>query len=192
MNALFYLKPIAVCLLMTTAIAAAQESLLKEGDMEVIEETDGVSVPRGWSVLKGEATVPAIEAEAGTVHEGSHALKVATAESPLLWVRSRQVVVQPDTEYELSVAILTQGAGTVTPFYGIRVYESDGGWNPKDGQPYLIQRESLRDNGKDWQVKTARFHTRSNTKWLYIGLLTRPEKQQGFVLFDSIILQPVL
>ena len=173
----------------STIPGLADEPLFKEGDMETIEQHEAGAAPRGWQVLNPQTDTPVIEAEQGQVHEGESAMKITVGKSERFWVRSSRIRVLPNTEYEISIAIMaSQGA---SPFYGVRVYESDGGWNPPDGQPYLIQREMQKDNGREWVVKTARFQTRSNTQWLYIGLFQQSEKQQGSVIYDSISLQPV-
>lgn len=145
------------------------------------EEQEG-SAPKGWQVLNRKTTIQS----SPEAQDGAAALEIATPQSGSAWVRSAVIAVEPHVTYHLRVALLARPVkGKTVPLYGIRVYESEGGWNPPDGQPYLISREKDKDNGQEWQVKEATFETREGTKWIYIGILV-DSSVTGSLLVDTL------
>ncbi len=140
-------------------------------------------VPTGWSSIGNLLDVQSTD----EAHEGSQALEIRTPRDRVNgWVRSQVFRVDPNTLYRVRVAILARGDdGRAVPFYGVRVYESEEGWNPPDGEPYLITWETGVDNGREWQIKEGTFRTRESVKWVYIGLLV-DAATPGVVLLDDV------
>lgn len=170
-------------LLQMSLLHAEPASLIPNPGLEqsLLDET-----PHGWRTKAPKLLPMRITDEA---YDGSLALEVGTPQTGNGWVYTPVIKAQPGTSYRLSVALLARAlSGRGIPFYGIRVYESDGGWNPEEGQPYLITKEPNRDNGWEWQIKEASFQTRENTKWLFIGFLV-DSSTAGVLLIDDVVLQ---
>ncbi len=169
------------------AEAEPSPNLVPNAGMEEVQEGKE-PIPIGWRSMGERMALRSTE----EAHEGSRALEIRTPEQHVNgWVRSESFRVDPNTVYRLRASFLSRGDDRQSvPFYGVRVYESDEGWNPPDGEEYLIAREDLRDNGREWKIKEATFRTRETAKWIYIGILL-DSKTPGVLLVDDVVLERV-
>ncbi len=176
------LLPFAL-LLSSPLMAQGPDGLVKNHDMEEIDST--TEVPAGWDSLGGKVPL----ATSAVAHEGSHSLEIIAPESGNGWVRSARISVEPNTTYRVRAAFLVQlGESQQLPYYGMRIYLSDSGWTPADGEPYLLGSDDQKDDGREWKIKEATFQTGETTKWLYIGILMTG-KHGGSVLLDDVLLE---
>ncbi len=168
------MKPLPLLLLLALALspASAEPNLVPNGAFDAEEPLNG------WALHTGQAALSAIESgEEG----GGKALAIAPEGEKAVWVRSATIKVSPGSTYQLSFRIKGENG---TPWAGVKVYESDGGWNPEGGH-YLFGGNAPRQ----WEQKEATFITRPGTRWLYIGILLQPGSGGALVL-DDITLHP--
>ena len=153
--------------------------LVRNGGMEIDKDADGV--PDGWSAKNVK-----LKSNKNIKVSGSKSLQVVLPNNNFVSLRSTAIPVEANTKYRLK---LSTYAGNKNVWRGIKVYESDGGWNPFGGR-YI----ATEGRWGGWQSQKAEFNTRANTKWLFIDLKiknkTKP-KQKAFLYIDDVSLEKV-
>ncbi len=166
------MKPFLL-LLTLGLVSASASNLVPNGGFDAEEPL------KGWSLHTGQA---ALSVMATGEEGGGNALVVTPEGEKAVWVRSATIQVSPGASYQLSFRLKGENG---TPWAGVKVYESDGGWNPEGGH-YLFGGNAPRQ----WEPKEATFITRPGTRWLYIGILLQPGSA-GALALDDFSLQPL-